>query len=429
MNLRVFSVVAVFVSFCVPTFGQTLGDRENTARARVIVTDNVSSAETVSTPTPTPRKVLVITNAPDDTEEGTSRYDSAVRADRRSAESAPPRPLKYGEIRDLISEAKRQMRVSPLRISLNDENQTTEIVRIAFFDWKQNAIDYVVVPKTEFLSKTTQSIHKTEAGNTVRVQTIRGNGVNTPVFIYDMDNQAQVPLIVQYPIEKNGKFAEMAFYVSTHPGVVTPDTVNAGRIYVRSILNSARQKLRQKGIAVQGRVVDIAERLALVEHVDHWRFRNEHHPNIYNDVYALYALNQGQTYRYSVSSAGAGGMVQMIPWTYRMIRSKYPAVGLIPDFVDGMRNHVNAAQAMLLYMQMTWDDLAVNDTVTQAMGDGIATQEQLMAAGYNSNPARLPGYIKRGGENWTTLIPRETKVYLQIYESVERYVPFRARSK
>ena len=29
----------------------------------------------------------------------------------------------------------------------------------------------------------------------------------------------------------------------------------------------------------------------------------------------------------------------------------------MPDFVEGMRNHVNASQAMLLYMQMTWNDL------------------------------------------------------------------------
>ena len=82
---------------------------------------------------------------------------------------------------------------------------------------------------------------------------------------------------------------------------------------------------------------------SIVEHVDHLRFRKESHPNIYNDIFALYALNEGQTYRYSVSSAGAGGMVQMIPSTYRMMRSRYYNVGLMPDFVEGMRNHVNAS--------------------------------------------------------------------------------------
>ena len=122
-------------------------------------------------------------------------------------------------------------------------------------------------------------------------------------------------------------------------------------------------------------------------------------------------------------------MVQMIPATYRMIRSRYPNAMLMPDFVEGMRHHVNATQAMLLYMQMTWNDLIASPTVINAMQAGIATQEQLMAAGYNSNPARLPGYIDRGGASWTTLIPSETKIYLQIYDSLERAVTMTPRKR
>jgi len=122
-------------------------------------------------------------------------------------------------------------------------------------------------------------------------------------------------------------------------------------------------------------------------------------------------------------------MVQMIPSTYAMIRRLYSGVGLMPDFVEGMRNHVNATQAMLLYMQMTWNDISSNSSVANAMASGIATQKQLMAAGYNSNPAKLGGYIDRGGSNWTSLIPRETQTYLQIYDSLERFVPMASRTR
>ena len=115
-------------------------------------------------------------------------------------------------------------------------------------------------------------------------------------------------------------------------------------------------------------------------------------------------------------------MVQMIPSTYRMVRSRYPNAALMPDFVEGMRNHVNATQAMLLYMQMTWNDLISRPAVYNALQTRIATQEQLMSAGYNSNPARLSGYIDRGGAGWTSLIPRETRIYLQIYDALERAV-------
>ena len=122
-------------------------------------------------------------------------------------------------------------------------------------------------------------------------------------------------------------------------------------------------------------------------------------------------------------------MVQMIPATYRMLRSRYYRVGLIPDFIVGMRNHLNAAKAMLLYMQMTWNDLASRSTIQYALRSGIATQKELMAAGYNSNPSRLPRYIKRGGAGWKNLIPRETKIYLRIYSSVERHVPMSPRTR
>jgi len=42
-----------------------------------------------------------------------------------------------------------------------------------------------------------------------------------------------------------------------------------------------------------------------------------------------------------------------------------------------------------------------------------------MAAAYNSNAAKLPGYIRRADAGWRTLIPRETQIYLQIYQSLD----------
>jgi hypothetical protein len=122
-------------------------------------------------------------------------------------------------------------------------------------------------------------------------------------------------------------------------------------------------------------------------------------------------------------------MVQMIPWTYSMIRSRYYNVGLMPDFIEGMRNHPNAAKAMLLYMQMTWSELLSSQTVADAIESGIATPAELMSAGYNSNPAKLAGYIRRGGANWKALIPRETKIYLQINAAMDKYVPYIPRTK
>jgi len=118
----------------------------------------------------------------------------------------------------------------------------------------------------------------------------------------------------------------------------------------------------------------------------------------------------------------------MIPSTYQMIRRRRPAVGLNPEFVPGMRNHGNALEAMLVYMQDTWNDMILNPDVAYAFNSRLATQAELLAAGYNSNPARLGSYIQRGNSSWRMLIPRETQMYLQIYRSFESLVPLRTRA-
>jgi hypothetical protein len=388
--------------------------------SRVIVTSTLPPIKPAPSPTPKPVQVPAVAPV----------TPPAVQV--QPVSNLNRSGLSFSQIKAKIAEARRMMQVRPLTTasaeSVSQIFPNTQI-RIAFYDWRTRQIDNLVLSKEQFLTPSAPTAVVAASGKQFTVATVRANGVNTPVTIADPSGQQQLPLIVQYPRENNGVFQEMAYYVSTHAGLITPEVVNAGQFYVRNTIDIARERLRERGINIQPKVADIAERLATVEHVDHLRFRTEYHPNIYNDIFTLYALNEGQTYRYSVSSAGAGGMVQMIPSTYRMVRARFPGVYLMPDFVEGMRDHVNASKAMLLYMQMTWNDLTASPAVANALQTGIATPEQLMAAGYNSNPAKIPGYINRGGENWTSLIPRETKIYLQIYESLERAVPMNARKQ
>jgi hypothetical protein len=80
---------------------------------------------------------------------------------------------------------------------------------------------------------------------------------------------------------------------------------------------------------------------------------------------------------------------------------------------------------MLLYMNDTWNDLARRPEVQVALESGIANKAELLAAGYNSNPGRLPGYLKDGGAEWRTRIPAETQMYLRIYGSVDENLNFK----
>ena len=424
---------------------QSYGPEPTPTPVKLVVTDNMPPVKppTYTRPIPSETPIIVKTSNQVEQNEGGSG-PSVVVGNAEQPSATRPRTvdtstsntgfttskvMSFGQIKSKLAEAKRQMQSRPIATAISDSVVTTDFVRVAFHDWSTNQLDYVVLTKDAFLAANDVKQITSQNGKNLTVRTIRGNGVNTPVVFTDDKGNAHLPLMVQYPVVRDGKYVETAYYISTHPGLVTPEVVNAGKYYVHNVIEIAREKLRAKGITIQPKIADIAERLATVEHVDHQRFRNENHPIIYNDIFTLFALNEGQTYRYSVSSAGAGGMVQMIPSTYRMVRSWHPNLGLMPDFVEGMRDHVNASQAMLLYMQRTWNDMIASPTVADAFHGGIATQEQLMAAGYNSNPARLAGYIKRGGPGWTNLIPRETKIYLQIYESLERHVPMKSRTR
>jgi len=275
------------------------------------------------------------------------------------------------------------------------------------------------ISKELFLTKGSEIPATSTDGLPVMIRVIRANGVNTAVTIFDDKNRSLTPLLVEFPIERRGVFREMAYYTSAHPALLSNDLTKSGQVYVNSMVDLAAKRLKDKGFPVTSNLIEIAKRLCIVEHVDHDRFRNDNRIALYDEIYTLYALNELDTYRYSVSSAGAGGMVQMIPWTYNLMRQRHPGIGLNPDFVLGMRNHGNALEAMLLYMQDTWNDLVANEDVITALSEKQITPSELMAAGYNSNAAKIPGYIRRGGSGWRYLIPRETQMYLQIYQSLD----------
>lgn len=338
-----------------------------------------------------------------------------------SAQSDRPGREIANKVRARISEAKRELAAQPALAK--------DSVRLAAEDPFTAQLHLLTLPKDTFLTRDAEALLTTSLGSLVRLRVIRANGVNTAVAIQDNATSRQLaPLVVQYPIVRNGGVSEVGYYTSAHPAIDSPEVTEDGREYVHHMLNAAALRLAEKGTTITPDIINVAERLCVVEHTDHKRFQSEERAALFNEITTLYALNTGDTYRYSVSSAGAGGMVQMIPSTYEMVRRLHPEANLNPDFVAGMRDHDNALEAMLLYMQRTWNDLARQEQVTRALSSQIATQAELLAAGYNSNPARLSRYLERGDTAWRELIPRETQMYLQIYAAVDSLVPMNPRS-
>jgi hypothetical protein len=332
-------------------------------------------------------------------------------------ETVPP-PLTMMKLQEKLDEGRELLKS---QANVGDGN----IVVLAVLDGETSKVDLVTVAKELFLTKGAKLYATAQGGRGINVTIVRANGVNTAVRVNDAATGKELtPLTVAYPIVKGGALTEVAYYNSAHPGVLVSDVAMAGQTYISGMLDKAANELAATGIHVAPDIVNIAEHLCVVEHTDHKRFISESHSDLLPEIVSLYALNQGDTFRYSVSTAGAGGMIQMIPRTYDSVRQQHPGVPLQTDFVAGMRDHANALKAMLLYMNDTWSNLAVSSEVQEAMRNGIATKPELLAAGYNSNPARLPMYLKNGGANWKTLIPAETQMYLNIYGEVDRNIAF-----
>jgi hypothetical protein len=338
---------------------------------------------------------------------------SAASTESRSATS-----LSVSEITQKLAESKQLLKAR------GASNSTT--VTLAAFDSRTNRMETVSIDKDSFLTKGGDYQLRSELGENLRVRIVRPNGVNTAVTVSEATSgNTLFPLMVRYPIERDGA-VEPAFYVSAHPALMSEELAVSGENYVTTMLAQATQDLAAQGVVIPRDVVNVAAHLVVVEHTDHKRFLNESRADISREVLALYALNQGDTYRYSVSSAGAGGMIQMIPKTYQAIREHHPNVALDANFVSGMQNHENALKAMLLYINDTWKFLQSQDEVQQALASGSATKTELLAAGYNSNPYKLPSYLSNGGSGWRSLIPAETQMYLAIYQSVDSNVDFQS---
>jgi len=393
------------VVFCSSVFGQA--DTSQT-RPRTVsqLTQQTADQATPQTSTPV---AAVKESAPAET------------TSRSSLTLTPPL------IQSRITEAERLLKSKPMTTALTT-TPNIEFVTVAALDRLTQRTHLITLSKETFLKKGSEITLPSSLGTQLTIRVLRANGVNTALTISTPEGKELLPLTVEYPIEHNGLFKEMAYYTSAHPALLSKDLVNSGQAYVHNMLDLAVRRLGERGVAISPDILNVAERLCIVEHIDHERFRAENRLALYDEIYSLYALNQLDTYRYSVSSAGAGGMVQMIPWAYNLIRQRHPGVGLIPDFVTGMRNHANALQAMLLYMQDTWNDLTANEDIKYALNAKIASTPELLAAAYNSNAAKLPGYIRRGNEDWRLLIPRETQMYLQIYKSFEGLVPMKPHS-
>ncbi|MET0645311.1 MAG: hypothetical protein ABW208_01735 [Pyrinomonadaceae bacterium] len=319
--------------------------------------------------------------------------------------------LTYGEMRARVATARRVLRARAT---------SPQTAAFAFYEPSKSELHYVSLPKSLLSQRDAEATLTTAAGASVSLRVARANGVNTTVTAMLNSRRPLIPLLLKYPLSAVNDEQEVVYYTPAHPALNTAAIAQRGKKYLANLLADAAGSLREKGFDIPASIVKEAHVLCLIEHLDPSRLHRESLESLVQEVYVLLACNEGDTFLLAGSRAGAFGLVQMIAKTYHGLRRLHPRAGLLPDFVGGMRNHANALEAMLLYLQHTWGELSRNSDMRAALDEGLLTRSELLAAGYNSNPYKLPGYLRRGGRDWRTLLPAETQNYLKLRKSIDR---------
>jgi hypothetical protein len=216
-------------------------------------------------------------------------------------------------------------------------------------------------------------------------------------------------------------------YTAYTPEIDTWQVRKAGLDYLSRQIELARKDLEARKVRLIGlggleadfMPTDVSLVLSIIEHIDPARFKNcpeDEQLALVHEVLTIIGANTIDAYAHSKSTAGARGLFQFVPDTYRRLRGKYPQAGLTKDFVSGCADHINAAKASLLLFDSDLTDLP-RERLSAVKQNGRAAGMYLAAA-YNCGSGRVGKSARKCGSEWTCLLPEETKVYLRKFDAV-----------
>jgi hypothetical protein len=194
-----------------------------------------------------------------------------------------------------------------------------------------------------------------------------------------------------------------AVYVPYSSGLNDPQVLQYGANYLDGIIKNVASSLQTlPSQAIPGKTVTEAippamiKALVYAEHTDTTQVLKGNIQDTINQLNILFATNQGDAYKYSVSTAAARGIAQFIPSTYASLVQRHPEAGLISDFVTGMADHYNSIKAMYLLL----DDYAGAVRVKAAQGFASGRIFEYAAASYNGGTTRVAKAVNAFGSDW-----------------------------
>jgi hypothetical protein len=253
----------------------------------------------------------------------------------------------------------------------------------------------------------------------------RDNGVGSKFEVTYPENMAVLALRTTVRSGKN-TFREVVYTAYT-PEIDTWQVRKAGLDYLARQIELARGDLEARKVNLIGfngldddiMLPEVALVLSIIEHIDPVRFKNCPEADkiaLVHEVLTIIGANTINAYAYSKSPAGARGLFQLMPDTYKRLRDKYPQAGLKKDFVLGCTDHLNAAKVSLLLFDSDLADLP-RERLSAIRNDAWAAGMYLAAA-YNCGAGRVGKSARKCGNEWACLLPEETKIYLKKFDVV-----------
>lgn len=197
------------------------------------------------------------------------------------------------------------------------------------------------------------------------------------------------------------------YLVSRSPEVFTPAVYGAGSDYLSDLIAGAYDELRAKNIHSRAfpnkLVVDVIDpyvvkSIIVSEHTSHTTLLKGQEEGTMESFLVTLAITSTDAFDSSLSGAGASGLAQFIPSTYKLVVQKMPEYGLMTDFKKGMADHHNAIKAQIGLLDLNLDAIpaakvALNNHDRETVG-------ALLAAAYNGGATRVKKAVDLWGDDW-----------------------------
>lgn len=198
-----------------------------------------------------------------------------------------------------------------------------------------------------------------------------------------------------------------SYVVSRAPEVFTPAVYAAGSDYLSDLIAGAYRELRANNVRSRAYpnklvadVIDpyVVKSIIVSEHTSHLTLLKGQEEGTMEAFLVTLAIASDDAFGSSLSGAGAAGLAQFIPSTYKLVVQKMPEYELNPDFKKGMADHHNAIKAQIGLLDLNLD--AIPAAKVALKNNDQETTGALLAAAYNGGAGRVKKAVELWGDNW-----------------------------